>query len=169
MSKFDRNHHDDDLTSLQSDDASLKNLIELVNKIPTRFSLLIRFYLIQNCYSKHIICSTVRCHSGPFRSNRQAGQFWLHSAINITSIESTLKGIDFSLIKYTVDASVLVLDNLTIANSTGQMFSSTNVIILFRKLPISQQIELWIILLSIAIGLLLLTMIIIGLVKVNYN
>ena len=46
MSQFDRNHHDDDLTSLQSDDASLKNLIELVNKIPTRFSLLIRFYLI---------------------------------------------------------------------------------------------------------------------------
>ena len=46
MSKFDRNDDDDDLTSLQSDDASLKNLIELVNKMPTRFSLLIRLYLI---------------------------------------------------------------------------------------------------------------------------
>lgn len=45
MSKFHRNY-DDDLTSLQSDDASLKNLIEIVNKIPTHFGLLIRFYLI---------------------------------------------------------------------------------------------------------------------------
>ncbi|CAG2105990.1 unnamed protein product [Medioppia subpectinata] len=99
------------------------------------------------CNSR-IECVKMECFAGPFTSDKQMAKFFVHSALNIKTIESIF-GKKYDTIKLRVQSKAIISDS-RIVSKVEQI--STDFV--FKRIDLKPEpIAKWIIFVSIAVGL----------------
>ncbi|RWS24668.1 Integrin alpha-9-like protein [Leptotrombidium deliense] len=117
-----------------------------------------------NCENVH--CENFYCRIGPFKAGYHVGIFNLHSALNISTIESVF-GSHFKAIDLSIEAKAQIIDAV-INRSNDFYFDSIDLIIRFRKMRQRLKLQLWILAISAASGLFIFVLMLLALIHFGF-
>ncbi|XP_011062197.1 PREDICTED: integrin alpha-PS4-like [Acromyrmex echinatior] len=120
-----------------------------------------------NCTSNAIECVHIVCRLGPFLSSLSVAKFLVTLDLQLSNFPADiLKHKD--IIFYVTEGSVTITQPDNIAQREGHKSDTTLVATTFLGSPIAQGIAVWIIALSIILGIVLLILLVLGLIKIGF-
>ncbi|XP_012523377.1 integrin alpha-PS4 [Monomorium pharaonis] len=120
-----------------------------------------------NCTNNAIECVQITCRLGPFLSSLSVAKFLVTLNLQLSSFPADmLKHKD--IIFYVTEGSVTITQPDNVAQREGHKSDVILVATTFLGSPIAQQIAVWIIALSVILGVALLTLLVLGLIKIGF-
>lgn len=120
-----------------------------------------------NCTNNAVECVRITCRLGPFLSSLSVAKFLVTLDLQLSSFPADmLKHKD--IIFYVTEGSVAITQPKNIAQREGHKPDVTLVATTFLGSPIAQQIAVWIIALSVILGVALLILLVLGLIKIGF-
>ncbi|XP_024893200.1 integrin alpha-9-like [Temnothorax curvispinosus] len=123
--------------------------------------------LFINCTSNEIECVQITCRLGPFLSSLSVAKFLVTLDLQLSRFSADmLKQKD--IIFYVTEGSVTITQPDNVSQRKGHKPDVTLVATTFLGSPVAQQVAIWIIALSIILGVALLILLILGLIKIGF-
>ncbi|KAL6431766.1 hypothetical protein ACFW04_007349 [Cataglyphis niger] len=123
--------------------------------------------LYVNCTNSAIKCARIDCRLGPFLSSLSVAKFLVTLDLQLSKFPADLmKGRD--IIFYVTEGSVTITQPDNIFQKEGHKPDTVLIATTFLGSPVAQQIAVWIIALSIILGIVLLILLILGLIKIGF-
>ncbi|CAL1684033.1 unnamed protein product [Lasius platythorax] len=120
-----------------------------------------------NCTNSAIKCARIDCRLGPFLSSLSVAKFLVTLNLQLSNFPADLtKGKD--IIFYVTEGSVAITRPYNIAQREGHKPDTVLVATTFLGSPIAQRIAVWIIALSVILGIALLILLILALIKIGF-
>ncbi|XP_011872800.1 PREDICTED: integrin alpha pat-2-like [Vollenhovia emeryi] len=120
-----------------------------------------------NCTSDAVECVQITCRLGPFLSSLSVAKFLVTMDLQLSSFPAEmLKHKD--IIFYVTEGSVVITQPDKIAQREGHKPDVTLVATTFLGSPIAQRVAIWIIALSVILGVALLILLVLGLIKIGF-
>ncbi|XP_015431891.1 PREDICTED: integrin alpha-5-like, partial [Dufourea novaeangliae] len=123
--------------------------------------------LYLDCANTNVQCTYLECKLSPFTSSLSVAKVTLMLDLYLKNFKSNmLEGKD--IIYFLSNGTVNIAQPYNITQKYGHKPDNTIVATMFLGSPVSEQLATWIILLSIALGIVLLVFLIIGLVTIGF-
>ncbi|XP_025265268.1 integrin alpha-4-like isoform X2 [Camponotus floridanus] len=173
----DSNETDDGLSIASKQMADNVILLSPENKTYARFSIeedtpmnlpSENRTLYINCTNDAVECAKIDCRLGPFLSSLSVAKFLITLDLQLSNFPADLmKNKD--IVFYVTEGSVTITGpHLNITQREGHKPDTVLVATTFLGSPVAQRIAVWIIALSVILGIALLILLILGLIKIGF-
>lgn len=112
-----------------------------------------------NCSTRDVECSVIVCDLSFLKTLEESGKVVVQFLLNVRQIEDNFAN-DKTVLKFGTDAFVEIVKP-EIQSAVNGTRSDMEIVTLFYKMPKAQKVQLWIILLSVSVGLILLFIVVI--------
>ncbi|XP_032691162.1 integrin alpha-9-like isoform X2 [Odontomachus brunneus] len=123
--------------------------------------------LYVNCTNNSVRCKQISCKVGPFPNTLSVAKLLITLDLQVLNFHATLMK-DKDIVFYVSEGNVIITQPYNIIQRHGHKPDAAFVATTFVGTPVAERIAMWILALSIALGIILLLLLILGLIKVGF-